>query len=169
VIGQTIAQYRILEKLGQGDMGMVYLAEDTTLDQKVALKLLLPTAAQRDEITHRRLLREASSAATSMKSEKKKANLSSPWSMCRVIPWPRNPPAPSQPLLTCHITTGSEAPSPHLFHRPKLPTADSCRHVSPPAATPGASHSLHAASQPASKSRTCECESKNFRLEDVES
>ena len=62
MIGQTIAQYRILEKLGQGDMGMVYLAEDTTLDQKVALKLL-PAATEQDEITHRRLLREASSAA----------------------------------------------------------------------------------------------------------
>ena len=62
MIGQTIAQYRILEKLGQGDMGNVYLAEDTTLDRRVALKLL-PPATQQDEITHRRLMREANSAA----------------------------------------------------------------------------------------------------------
>ena len=63
VIGKTIAQYRILERLGQGDTGRVYLAEDTTLDRKVGLKVFSP-AGQQDEITHARLLREANSAAT---------------------------------------------------------------------------------------------------------
>ena len=66
MIGQIIAHYRILEELGQGGMGEVYLAEDTTLGRKVALKLLSP-ATQQDEITHsrllRRFLREANSAA----------------------------------------------------------------------------------------------------------
>ena len=63
MIGKTIAQYRILEELGQGATGEVYLAEDTTLDRKVGLKLLTPGGPQ-NEITHARLLREASSAAT---------------------------------------------------------------------------------------------------------
>ncbi len=62
MVGKTISHYRILEKIGQGGMGEVYLAQDTTLDRKVALKFL-PEELEQDPMTRKRFLREAKSAA----------------------------------------------------------------------------------------------------------
>ena len=58
MIGKTLSHYRILEKIGQGGMGEVYRAEDTTLKRKVAIKLL-PEQFTQDTERLARLQREA--------------------------------------------------------------------------------------------------------------
>ncbi len=60
--GRLIAHYQILEKLGEGGMGLVYKARDTHLDRFVAIKVL-PPANVVDPERKRRFVREARAAS----------------------------------------------------------------------------------------------------------
>jgi serine/threonine-protein kinase len=62
MIAESIAHYRIIKKLGAGGMGEVYLALDTKLDRKVAIKVLKPDSLAEENLK-KRLIREAQAAA----------------------------------------------------------------------------------------------------------
>lgn len=62
LIGKTIDKYHILEKLGEGGMGIVYRAKDIILERDVALKIISPEIFRNTDLS-KRFLREAKSLA----------------------------------------------------------------------------------------------------------
>src|ERR1044071_4508999 len=62
MIGQTVSHYRILEKLGEGGMGVVYAAEDLHLGRRVAIKFPVKASVEND--FRLRFLREARAVST---------------------------------------------------------------------------------------------------------
>ncbi len=62
ILGRSLSRYEIVERLGGGGMGEVFLARDLHLQRTVALKFLAPTPAP-DELARTRLLREAMAAS----------------------------------------------------------------------------------------------------------
>jgi serine/threonine-protein kinase len=62
MIGETVTHYRLLEKIGEGGMGVVYRAEDTRLGRQVAVKFLSAKLSQ-DPVALERFQREAKAAS----------------------------------------------------------------------------------------------------------
>jgi serine/threonine-protein kinase len=63
MVGTTISHYEVLEKLGEGGMGMVYKARDTQLGRFVAIKVLIPAAGETSD-RRARFLQEARAASS---------------------------------------------------------------------------------------------------------
>ncbi|MFC2083960.1 protein kinase [Bacteroidota bacterium] len=63
MIGETISHYKIVEKLGEGGMGIVYKAQDLKLDRFAALKFLPPSLTKNEESKERFILEAKAASA----------------------------------------------------------------------------------------------------------
>src|ERR1700742_1750274 len=105
MIGETVSHYRILEKLGRGGMGVVYLAEDTHLARQVAIKF--SSAAPGDEAYRVRFLREARAASA----------LNHPH-IARIYDYGESP--EGEPFIVMELVTGEDLA--HLLQRGGIST-----------------------------------------------
>jgi serine/threonine protein kinase len=83
--GQQLLHYRLIDKIGEGGMGVVWKAVDTTLDRQVAIKLL-PAAFTDDPERLARFEREAKVLA-SLNCTRPRASVSCRWSWSTARIW----------------------------------------------------------------------------------
>jgi len=78
MVGKTILHYKIIEKIGEGGMGVVYKAEDTKLKRDVAIKFLPRQVSASDEERERFKI-EAQAAAAMKRAERIAYGLGYDW------------------------------------------------------------------------------------------
>jgi serine/threonine protein kinase/tetratricopeptide (TPR) repeat protein len=110
MIGETVSHYRILGKLGRGGMGVVYLAEDTHLARRVAIKF--SDAPKENEAYRARFLREARAASA----------LSHPH-IARIYDYGES--ADGQPFLVMELVNGEDLA--HLLQRGRMSVLQAVR------------------------------------------
>jgi tetratricopeptide (TPR) repeat protein len=111
MIGQTVSRYRIIEKLGEGGMGVVYLADDITLGRRVALKFLSTTTRE----YRARFLREVRAVSA----------LTHP-NIATVFDYGETP--AGQPYMVMELVTGESLSE--KLHEGSLPLTEAIRIVS---------------------------------------
>jgi serine/threonine protein kinase/Tfp pilus assembly protein PilF len=121
MIGETVSHYRIIEQLGEGGMGVVYLAEDITLGRQVALKFLTSTGPD----YRARFLREA--RAVSVLSH---ANIATVFDYGET--------SEGQPYIVMELVKGE--PLSEKLRAGSLPLADAARIISSIAEALGEAH-----------------------------
>ncbi|MBA2733769.1 MAG: tetratricopeptide repeat protein [Acidobacteria bacterium] len=124
MIGQTVSHYRILNKLGEGGMGAVYLAEDSHLGRRVAIKF--PTRKEDEKQFHARFLREARAAS----------GLSHP-NIATIYDYGEMP--DGQPFIVMELVEGKALSE--LLHEDKLTLARALELIEDIAAALGEAHS----------------------------
>jgi serine/threonine protein kinase len=82
--GTMVSHYRIIERIGAGGMGEVYLAEDTKLDRNVALKFL-PSHLCQNSDCRARFTREAQASAKLDYPTRSNCTRTLTWSHCGII------------------------------------------------------------------------------------
>lgn len=121
MIGQTVSRYRIIERLGKGGMGVVYLADDTTLGRRVAIKFLSTTTKE----YRARFLREVRAVSA----------LNHP-NIATVFDYGETP--EGQPYMVMELITGE--PLSEKLHEGSLPLPEAIRIVSLIAEALGEAH-----------------------------